>query len=162
MEKIFRIGMCYDRDKAIALMKNGIQQAVELIGTAELPADGRMATTFFHAMSVRLLNYVIRISAGFKKPCYSPEQEMRLLLLNETKILAPLVNAVTDSKGRRFVQYNFYPPLRSSGVLQEIAIGPLAPADAEVQVAQLLRDRGYPIGPDGKSLILIRRSAKRH
>jgi hypothetical protein len=157
MEKIFRVGMRYDRDRAIALMKNGVQEAVESIGGAELPADGIMATTFFHAMSVRLLDYVIRISSGFKRPCYSPEKEMRLLLLNERKILAPL-STTRDSKGRRFIRYDFVPPLRSSGVLQEIAIGPRAPADAEKQVAELLQDHGYPIGPDGKPLILIRRS----
>ena len=40
----------------------------------------------------------------FKKLWYSPEQELRLLLLNETKILAPL-GATTDSKGRRFIRY---------------------------------------------------------
>ena len=157
MEKIFRVGMCYDRDRAIALMKKGVQEAVDSIGEAELPADGVLATTFFKAMSVRLLDYVIRISSGFKKTCYSPEQEMRLLLLNETKILAPL-STTTDLKGRRFIQYDFVPPLRSPGVLQEIAIGPRAPPDAENRVAQLLRDHGYPIEPDGKPLISIRRS----
>jgi hypothetical protein len=159
MEKIFRVGMRYNREAAISLMKTGVQEAVASIGGAELPADGIIATTFFHAMSVRLLDYVIRISSGFKKPCYSAEQEMRLLLLNETKVLAPL-STNRDSKGRRFIQYDFVPPLRSVGMLQEIAIGPRAPGDAENQVAQLLRDHGYPMGSDGKPLIPIR-SARR-
>jgi hypothetical protein len=159
MDKIFRVGMRYDRETAISLMKTAVQEAVASIGGAELPADGTMATTFFHAMSVRLLNYVIRIASSFKKPCYSPEQEMRLLLLNETKILAPL-SINRDSKGRRFIQYDFSPSLRSPGMLQEIAIGPRAPADAEDHVAQLLRDHGYPMGSDGKPLTPIRRAAK--
>ena len=159
MDKILRVGMRYDRDTAISLMKTAVQQAVASIGGAELPADGTMATTFFHAMSVRLLDYVIRIASSFKKPCYSPEQEMRLLLLNETKILAPL-SANRDLKGRRFIQYDFVPSLRSSGMLQEIAIGPCAPADAEAHVAQLLRDHGYPMGSDAKPLTPIRRAAK--
>jgi hypothetical protein len=159
MDKIFRVGMRYDKDTAISLMKTAVQQAVASIGGVELSADGTMATTFFHAMSVRLLNYVIRIASGFKKPCFSPEQEMRLLLLNETKILAPL-STNRDSKGRRFIQCAFVPSLRSSGMLQEIAIGPCAPADAEDNVTQLLRDRGYPMGSDGKPLTPIRRTAK--
>jgi hypothetical protein len=159
MDKIFRVRMRYDRDAAISLMKTGVQEAVASIGDAELPADGIIAKAFFHAMSVRFLDYVIRISSGFKKPCYSPEQEMRLLLLNETKVLAPL-STNRDSKGRRFIQYDFVPPLRSPSMLQEIAIGPRAPADAENQVAQLLRDDGYPMGSDGKPVIPIRRSTK--
>ena len=96
------------------------------------------------------------MGAGFKRQCFAPEQEMRLLLLNEAKILGPLSSV--DEKGRRFVRYDFVPPLRSAGVLQEITIGPRAPAEAEEWVVRLLRDNGYPIGSDGKPLTVIRRS----
>jgi len=64
-------------------------------------------------MSVRLLNYVIRIADGFKKPCFAPEREIRLLLLNEAKTLAPM--STTSPNGRRYIGYDFKPPFMVAG-----------------------------------------------
>jgi hypothetical protein len=158
MDKIFRMRMRYNRGEATTLMKEGVNKAVELVGAAVLPADSLMKTTFLHAMSVRLLDYVIRMAVPYKKPCFAPEREMRLLLLNDAKMLAPMSSI--DAKGRRFVQYDFVPSLRSPDVLREVTIGPLAQAGSEGLVAQLLRDHGYPIGPDGKPLVIRRSNAK--
>jgi hypothetical protein len=43
------------------------------------------------------------------------------------------------------------------GALPEITIGSRAPADAEARVEWLLREHGYPMGPDGKPETVIRR-----
>jgi hypothetical protein len=158
MDKVFRIAMLYDRDEAAAALGSGVRKAVGAVRAAELPADPNVATTFLHAMSVRLLNYVIKIAVGFKRPCFAPERELRLLLLNEVNILAPL--GAVASNGKRYIRYDFTPPLRSPGVLHEITIGPRAPLDAEAWITQLLVNHGYPIGRDGRPATLIRRSAR--
>ncbi len=156
MDKVFRIAMLYDREEATAVLRSGVREAIRAVRAAEMPADPNVAVTFLRAMSVRLSNYIIRIAVGFKRPCFAPEREIRLLLLNEAKTLAPL--SATDSKGRLYIRYDFTPPLRSRGVLHEITIGPRRPVDAEAWVARLLLDHGYPIGPDGRPATLIRRS----
>ena len=140
-------------------MQSGVRETVRAVRAAELPADPVLATTFLHAMSVRLLNYVIRIAVGFKKPCFEPEREIRLLLLNEAKTFGPM--STTASNGKRYIRYDFNPPLRSPDTLHEITIGPSAPADAESWVARLLLDNGYPIAPDGRPATLIRRAPRK-
>jgi hypothetical protein len=159
MDKVFRIAMFYNRDNATTILRSGVREAVRAVRDAKLSPDAIVATTFWHAMSVRLLNYVIKIASGFKKPCFAPEREIRLLLLNEAKTLGPL--STTASNGRRYIRYDFTPPLRSPGVLYEITIGPCAPVDAEEWVSRLLLDHGYPTRPDGRPLTLIRRSSLR-
>jgi hypothetical protein len=56
MDKVFRIAMLYNRDDVTAAMQSGVREAVRAVRAAELPADPVLATTFLHAMSVRLLN----------------------------------------------------------------------------------------------------------
>lgn len=129
MDKVFRISMRYDENQAATAMKTAIEEAIRAVKAVQLPADRNVAITFLHAMSVRLLLYVIIIAISYKKPCFAPEQEIRLLLLNEAPKLAPL-SAITPT-GRRYVRYDFTPPLRSPGMLTEITIGPRAPVDAE-------------------------------
>jgi hypothetical protein len=156
MDKVFRISMLYDGSQAAAEMKTAVEEAVRVVKATQLPADGHVAATFLHAMSVRLLLYVITIAVAYKKPCFAPEQEIRLLLLNEAPQLTPL-SAITPT-GRRYIRYDFTPPLRSPSALTEITIGPRAPADAETWLSQLLLRNGYPVGPDGKPVTVIRRS----
>jgi hypothetical protein len=104
MDKVFRIAMLYDRDEAAAALGSGVRKAAGAVRAAELPVDPNVATTFLHAMSVRLLNYVIKIAVGFKRPCFAPEREIRLLLLNEANILAPL--CAVASNGKRYIRYD--------------------------------------------------------
>ena len=101
MDKVFRISMLYDGNQAAAAMKTAVEEAVRAIKTVQLPADGNVAATFLHAMSVQLLLYVIKIAVGYKKPCFAPEQEICLLLLNETLQLMPL-SAITPN-GKRYI-----------------------------------------------------------
>ena len=159
MNQAIRLRMIYDRNEATRVLEKVVEQGLNTVRAAGLSGstDPRVGTTFLHSISVHFVWYVLAMATRFKKPCFSPEHELRLLLLNEKEKLAPLEQ--TLSSGKRFVKYEFVPSLRARGVLEEITIGPRAPSNSEPHVRQLLLDCGYPTDIDGEPVTVVRRSA---
>jgi hypothetical protein len=159
IEQVIRLRMIYDRSEATRVLKKVVEEGIRTVRAAGLSAstDPDVGTTFLRSISVYFVLYVIAMATRFKKPFFSPEHELRLLLLNEEKKLSPLMQ--TLSSGKRFIPYEFTPSLRARGVLEEITIGPNAPSNSEAHVRQLLLDCGYPTDLDGEPTTLVRRSA---
>ncbi len=83
-----------------------------------------------------------------KSANYANEREVRYVIMN---VPGKFDEHRKLHGGKHYIEVDL--PLKAIGNIKEILIGPLAPAGAEVLVAELLKEHNYPDG------ISIRRSA---
>ena len=77
---------------------------------------------------------------------YRPEKEFRIAILGQRDPLQPAVefrNRSHDAIIERVPYIPFAYPLKQSGSIAEIVVGPVAPADAEDRVLRCLAALGY-------------------
>ena len=138
----------YDADEAKKEQRDGVMQAVELLKRPEVKnacANTPVAREFLQNLSAKLAIWIYFVAAGFKHSAYQAEEEIRLLLINETEKLQPYVRArVRKGALVPYIPWPFSPSLRQEGIVTNIRLGPAAPPSAEGAVHDLLNACGIP------------------
>jgi|GEM_PF-4999981 len=147
-DQVFVYPMRYGDGEAALFQKRAIDQAVSILGwthVRKILMNGWQDGAFLKAISIDLAVWLIYNATKFKEPGFAPECEVRVLLLNESDLIASAVETLPD--GRKFIPYRFDRPMTAQGVIDNITVGALAPPDAEAEITALLTELGYPAIP---------------
>jgi len=144
------IQISYDLSCAEDELRESIRQATSTIKKPQVRTfcqkSSEVGKNFLIRLSVELAKHIYFHCVSFKHPAYSAEQEVRLLLINETEKLLPFVK----TRQRRdeivpYIPYQCFPALRDEGIVSIIRLGPAAPRSTEDALIQLLNSNGYPM-----------------
>lgn len=148
----------YDEDEAKKEQQDGVDKALELLKRPRVKAACQRTQgiwkPFLQQLLVALAKRIYLVAAGFKHPAYQTEEEIRLLLINETEKLQPFVRTrVRQGALVPYIPWLFSPSLHQKGIVTDVRLGPAAPPSAEGAVHDLLS--AYGISP---ALVRIERS----
>jgi hypothetical protein len=141
------IVISYNAAQAETEQTGGVEQAVEMLKQSKvrgvLNKTPGFRKVFLQQLSVELAKWIYFVSVGFKHPAYQTEQEIRLLLINETETLQPYVRIrARNGVLVPYIPWPFAPSLRQEGTITVIRVGPAAPPSAEGALHALLNGQG--------------------
>jgi hypothetical protein len=146
-ENAFLGSVLYDVGDVLSRHRLAIDEAIEIFRTAvdaqaSLMADRAIGIAFIQEFSRHLIaSPLIWNALTSKHPAYKHEQEVRLLMMGTTDMLAPFI--MTRSRGTEIVPYIPYPwNVREPGAIVEVLVGPAAPHGAEDAVRVMLATYG--------------------
>jgi len=105
-----------------------------------MPRDEELLIQFLDAMEKEVIaSQVVWNCLTAKHLQYENEREVRYVIMNVPGKFDDIRKSFRD---KDYVETDL--PLKESGSIREILVGPLAPPNAEATVATLLKDVGYP------------------
>jgi hypothetical protein len=135
----------YSREQTVKLMRSAATKALDIIEEALPTIDSdKQLSLFLQEMSVTLSVPFIWYAITSKHFAYANEDEVRLILLNSSKLLAPEIEFRT--RGSNLIPFIRSPlAVKSTNSIVEIVVGPSADPTAEDSIRTLLYSQGLPI-----------------
>jgi len=150
-ENIFVAPVVYGEAAGRSRFSDPIQQAIAIVTRPECAAicrgDNDLGLSFFREITGELIKrHLMWHSLWVKHEAYQHEEEVRLIMVGENENLAPYIT--TRVRGSDLVPYvKSAMPVRATGNIVEIVIGPAAGATAEDGLKTMLNS--LAVSPDG-------------
>ena len=142
---VFLYPISYNVDHAHLKQEEATAEAFKLLSRPWIRkaiAGGYRDGEFLRKLSVQLAIWIMFNATKYKLPEYEKESEVRVLLVKEQQEIASQTITMEGS-GKKYLEYQFDPPLHEKGTIVDILLGPNTSSDEERKLLSVLDELDY-------------------
>ncbi len=142
----FLYPISYDVDHAHIKQEEATAEAFRVLSRPVIRkklTDGYQDGIFLKDLSVQLSIWLMFNATKYKLPEYKKESEVRALLVKEQQEISSQIMTM-EGTGKKYMEYQFDPPIRQKGIVVDILLGPNTSIDDEKRLLSVLDETDYP------------------